>query len=385
VTSFVTSVTLRNPSLGSARNRRKELWYRETAIAAYLDVKRKAEEAAAKKAEEVAKATTKATEEENKHVMDVNSEVDSESEEETEEVKVKRRKAKGKAVDTKYKRNTVPVDYVGCPGVPICKMCECCKVPVNAKYQRPCVANVQMDANDQIFYVRLKDCCFVCLMQNNVCSFTREDEADFIMPEAVNDEELQAKLRKLCDKQDTFQKQKDKEKAERNKMLRNSTKAGTSRKVEVNMKALGSTLKVVAEEDDIIVEAHPKRARMVTNSAGGNERILLVTESLHGINKALIETVIILRDTRAVSKRQAKTLHRIKTCMANLQSAMQMYVGQVHYHSKELENLMVEGLEDKEEEVEEVHEEVEGPHEEGREGREVEDNETMKDPEADKL
>ncbi|KIJ38155.1 hypothetical protein M422DRAFT_259308 [Sphaerobolus stellatus SS14] len=59
--------------------------------------------------------------------------VDSESEE-TEEVKAKRRKAKGKgkAVDPDYSRNTFPVDYAGCPGIPVRKICEGCKVPVNA-------------------------------------------------------------------------------------------------------------------------------------------------------------------------------------------------------------------------------------------------------------
>jgi Tfp pilus assembly protein PilV len=107
---------------------RKELWYRETAIAAYLAAKRKADEAEAKRKAEEA-AAKRAAEEENERAMDANSEgedevdpdetpkskskskskktksrsiVDSESEEETEEVKAKRRKAKGKgkAVDT---------------------------------------------------------------------------------------------------------------------------------------------------------------------------------------------------------------------------------------------------------------------------------------------
>ncbi|KIJ23895.1 hypothetical protein M422DRAFT_275442 [Sphaerobolus stellatus SS14] len=415
------------------------------------DVKQQAE-AAARKVEEDAEAAAKAAEEDECE-MDANSEgedevdqdgtpksksrliVDLESEEEIEEVKTKRRKAKGKAIDTEYKRNMVLVDYVGCPEVPVIKMCEGCKVPENAKYQRPCIANVQMDANDQIFYVRSKDCCFLCLMRSNVCLFTCKDEANFIMLEATNDKELQAKLRKLCDKQDAFQKQKDKEKAERNKMLGNSMKVETSKKVEVNVKALGSNTKVVSEEDNIVVEARPKRARTVANNARSSERIPSVTESLDGINQALIETINILGDTRAVSESQAKTLRRIETCMVNLQSAMQMYVGQVHYSLGELEkqarnwaakdeegeladeevfsqpeeklvrnsnvvsSLMVEELEDKDEEIEEVHEEieevhdeieevheeVEGPCEEGREGCEVEDDKTMKDPEADKL
>ncbi|KIJ46542.1 hypothetical protein M422DRAFT_250141 [Sphaerobolus stellatus SS14] len=126
----------------------KEQWYCDKAEDNYVATKEEEEakqraEAAAKKAEEDAKA---AAEKENEHTMDVNSEgedevdqdetpklklkscpiVDSESEEETEEVKVKRRKVKGKgkAIDTEYKRNTVPVDYIGCPGVPVRKMCE---------------------------------------------------------------------------------------------------------------------------------------------------------------------------------------------------------------------------------------------------------------------
>ncbi|KIJ51771.1 hypothetical protein M422DRAFT_244115 [Sphaerobolus stellatus SS14] len=268
------------------------------------EVKRKAEEAAVKKA----------AEEENERAMDVNSEgenkvdkdetlkskskkktksrpiVDSESEE-TEEVKAKRRKAKGKgkAIDPEYRQNTVPVDYTGCPGVPVHKICKGCKVLVNAWYQRPCVRDVQMDANDQIFYVRLKDHCFVCLMRNNVCSFTPDDKANFIMPEASDDEELQVKLKKLCDEQDAFKKQKDKEKAKRNKLLGNRPKAGTKKMVQVNVKASGSTPKSTEEGKD------------------GRE------------------------------------------------------------------------------EVEEVPEEVEEVPEEDKEGREVEDDETMKDPEADKL
>ncbi|KIJ23003.1 hypothetical protein M422DRAFT_276502 [Sphaerobolus stellatus SS14] len=212
------------------------------------------------------------------------------------------------------------------------------------------------------------------------------------MPEAMDDEELQAKLKKLCDEQGVFKKRKDEKRLERSKKPGNSMKAGT------NTKALGST---------------PKRARMVVNSAGGSGRVSSVAESLHGINKALIETVNILSDTRAASEAQSKTLHGIETCMVNLQSAMQMYIGQVHYHLGELEkqarnwpaedeevfsqpeensvrnlNIMsssiVEEPEDKEE-AEEVCKEVEGPREEDKEGREVEDDETMKDPEADEL
>ncbi|KIJ22247.1 hypothetical protein M422DRAFT_277418 [Sphaerobolus stellatus SS14] len=170
--------------------------------------------------------------------------VDSESEEETEEVKVKRRKekGKGKTVDPEYTQNTVPVDYTGCPRIPVCKICEGCKVLVNVWYQRPCVGDVLMDVNDKIFYVRLKNRCFVCLMRSNVCSFTRDEEAEFIMPEAADDKELQAKLRKLCDEQDAFKKQKDLEKAGRSKTGK-STKAGTSKKVGVNAKASGSNAK----------------------------------------------------------------------------------------------------------------------------------------------
>ncbi|KIJ34984.1 hypothetical protein M422DRAFT_262944 [Sphaerobolus stellatus SS14] len=292
------------------------------------------------------------------------------------------------------------------------------------------MGDVQMDANDQIFYVRSKERCFVCLMQSNVCSFTREDEAEFIMPEAVDDEELQAKLKKLCDEQDTFKQQKDKEKAERSKNVGNRTKAGTKKTVQVNMKALGSNAKasgstpkgskrkVVFEEDDIAVEARPKRARTVANSTGSNERIPSVAESLHGINQALIQTVTLLGDNQAANKHTARYLRGIETCMANLQYAMQAHVHQVHNRLGELERRaglwpmedeehadeevepaepedMEEEVKEVCEEVEEVREEVEEVREEAEEvreeveevkgGREAEDDETMKDPEADEL
>ncbi|KIJ33476.1 hypothetical protein M422DRAFT_264584 [Sphaerobolus stellatus SS14] len=353
----------------------KELWYRETAIAAYLAAKKKADEKEAKRKAEEA-TTKKAAEEENERTMD----------EETEEVKVKRRKAKGKgkAVDPEYSRNTVPVDYTGCPGIPVRKICKGCKVPANAWYQRPCVGDVLMDANNKIFYVRSKNRCFVCHMRNNVCSFTRDNEADFIMLEATDDEELQAKLKKLCDEQDAFKEQDDKERAERNKAGKRP-KAGTKKTVQVNMKASGSTPKVVSEEDDIVVEARPKRARTVVNSDGSVERIPSVTESLHGINKALIVTVDLLGDTRATNKNQAKYLCRIETCMANLQNAMQMHVAQVHNCMVELEKGRGVDKEVEPAEPEDMEEEVEEVRKEVKEGREVEDDETMKDPEADEL
>ncbi|KIJ28189.1 hypothetical protein M422DRAFT_270592 [Sphaerobolus stellatus SS14] len=227
----------------------KEQWYSKEE-----EAKQRAE-AVARKAEEAAKAAAKNADKEDEHVMDVNSEgenevdqdntlkskskskrkkshpiVESESEEETEEVKAKGGEGEGKG-------KGLPINYVGCPGVPVHKICKGCIVPESAKYQRPCVANVQMDVNDQIFSVRVKYHCFIHLMRNNVCLFTCEDEADFIMLEATNDEELQVKLKKLCNEQDTFQKQKDKEKAERNKGTGNNAKVGT------NVKASGSTLK----------------------------------------------------------------------------------------------------------------------------------------------
>ncbi|KIJ24444.1 hypothetical protein M422DRAFT_274772 [Sphaerobolus stellatus SS14] len=360
---------------------RKKMWYLETAIAAYLNMKRKAEEAEAKRKAEEA-AAKKAAEEENEHTMDANSEgedevnkdetpklklrlkkmksrliVDLESEEETEEVKAKRRKekGKGKVVDPEYKQNTVPVDYAGCPGVPVRKMCE------------------------------------------------GYDEADFIMLEAADNEELQAKLKKLCDEQDTFKAQKEKEKAERNKLLGNSTKAGTitvavtgtKKKVQVNAKASGSNAKasgstpkgskrkVVSEEGDIEVMSRLKRVRTVASSHGSNERIPSVAESLHGINKALIEIVDLLEDTRAANKHQAKYLRGIETCMANIQNAMQTHVGQVHYCLGELERgAGIWPVEDKEfadEEfepagLENMEEEVEEVHKEDKEGHEVEDD-----------
>ncbi|KIJ37037.1 hypothetical protein M422DRAFT_260419 [Sphaerobolus stellatus SS14] len=394
---------------------RKELWYHETAIAAYLDAKKKADEEEAKRKAEEA-AAKKAAEEENEHVMDANSEgedevdkdetpklklklksrpiVDSESEE-TEEVKAKRRKAKGKgkAVDPEYSQNTFPVDYAGCPRIPVCKICEGCKVPANAWYQRPCVGDVLMDANDKIFYVGSKNRCFVCHMRSNICSFTRDKEAEFIMPEGADDEELQAKLRKLCDEQDAFKTQKDKEKV-------NVEASGSNVKASGSIPK-GSKRKVVSEEDDIKVTSQPKRARMFTNPDGSVERIPPIAESLHGINKALIATVELLGDTQAANENQAKYLRGIKLSMVNLQSAMQTHVAQVHSHMVELERrvgirpIEDEGfvdeevepaeLEDLGEEVEEVHEEVEEVHEEDNEGCEVEDEETMKDPEADEL
>ncbi|KIJ30081.1 hypothetical protein M422DRAFT_268436 [Sphaerobolus stellatus SS14] len=421
---------------------RKELWYRETAIAAYLAAKKKADEEEAKRKAEEA-ATKKAAEEEDGHAMNVNSDgevevdkdetpksksksklkktksrliVDSESEEETKEVKAKRRKekgkGKGKAVDPEYTQNTVPVNYTGCPGIPVRKICKGSKVPVNAWYQRPCVGDVLMDANNKIFYVRSKNRCFICHMRNNICSFTCDDEADFIMPEAADDKELQTKLKNLCDEQDAFKEQKDKERVERNKTGKRP-KAGTKKTVHVNakasgsnVKALGSTLKgskqkVVSEEDNIEVMSQPKRARMVANSDGSVERIPSVAESLHGINKALIVTVNLLGDTRAVNENQAKYLHGIEISMVNLQYTMQIYVAQIHSCMVELERqagiwpVEDEGFadeevepaepEDMEEEVEEVHEEVEEVREEDKEDREVEDNETMKDPEVDEL
>ncbi|KIJ48038.1 hypothetical protein M422DRAFT_248197 [Sphaerobolus stellatus SS14] len=389
---------------------RKELKAEEAAAkrkAEEAAAKRKAEEAVAKRKAEEA-AAKKAVEEENACAMDANLEGEDEvtsdsgfgirggdrgSEGEEEE-------GKGKGKGSRHR---------GCSGVPVRKMCEGYKVPANTWYQRPCMGDVQMDANDQIFYVRSKDHCFVCHMQSNVCSFTQDDEADFIMPEAADNKELQAKLKKLCDEQDTFRTQKEKVKVKRNKLLGNSTKAGTKKKVQVNVKASGSTpkgskQKVVSEEDDIEVTSRPKRARTVTNSNGSNERILSVAESLHYINKALIETVNILRDTRATSEKQAKYLCGIKTCMVNLQNAMQTHICQdEEFADEEVVPVELEDMEkevkevceeveevheeDKEvcEEVEEVHKEVEGPCEEVKEGREVEDDGTMKDPEADEL
>ncbi|KIJ44881.1 hypothetical protein M422DRAFT_251505 [Sphaerobolus stellatus SS14] len=405
IVAMVAEANKTNANNAKEYEERKELWYRETAIAAYLDAKRKADEEEAKrKAEET--AAKKAAEEENKCVMDANSEgedevdkdetpkskkkskktksrpiVDSESEEETEEVKAKRRKAKGKgkAVDPEYSRNTAPVDYAGCPEIPVRKICKGCKVSPGAWYQRPCVGDVLMDADDKIFYVRSKNRCFVCHMRSNVCSFTRDDEAEFIMPEAANDKELQEKLRKLCDEQDAFKTQKDKEKAERSKAGK-KPKAGTKKTIQVNAEASGSNAKasgsipkgskrkVVSEEDNIEITSRPKRARTVTNPDGSIERIPSVAESLHGINKALIVSVDTLGDTRATNEHQAKYLRSIELSMANLQSAMQTHVAQVHSRMVELERRIGirpvedEGFVDKEVELaepEDLEEEVE--------------------------
>ncbi|KIJ30943.1 hypothetical protein M422DRAFT_267464 [Sphaerobolus stellatus SS14] len=292
-----------------------------------------------------------------------------------------------------------PVDYAGCPGIPVRKICEGCKVLPGAWYQRPCVGDVLMDANDKIFYVGSKNRCFVCHMRSNVCSFTRDDGAEFIMPEAADDEELQEKLRKLCDEQDAFKTQKDKEKAERSKTGK-KPKAGTKKTIQVNAEAWGKYTEV-SEEDNIDIMSQPKRARMFMNPDGSVEKIPSVAESLHGINKALIATVEILGDTRAANEHQAKYLRGIELSMANLQSTMQTHIAQVHSHMVELERQIGirpvedEGFvdeevelvepEDLEEEVEEVREEVEEVHEEDNEGREAEDDETMKDPEVDEL
>ncbi|KIJ42397.1 hypothetical protein M422DRAFT_254484 [Sphaerobolus stellatus SS14] len=411
----------------------KERWYCDKAEDDYVatqEAKRKAEEEAVKRKAEEA-AAKKAAEEEDERAMDANSEgevevdkdetpkskskskktksrsiVDSESEEETEEVKAKRRnaKGKGKAVDPECSRNMVPVDYAGCHGIPVHKICEGCKVPANAWYQRPCVGDVLMDVNDKIFYVRSKNRCFVCHMRNNVCSFTCDDEADFIMPEAADDEELQAKLRKLCDEQDVFKTQKDKEKVERSKAGKR-LKAGTKKMVQVNAKASGSNAKASGSTPkgskrkvyDIEVTSRPKRARTVTNSDGSVERIPSVAESLHGINKALIVTVNLLGDTRAANKNQAKYLRSIEISMVNLQYTMQTHIAQVHSRMMVLERragirpvedegfvdkeVELAGLEDMEEEVEEVEEVCK----EDKDGHEVEDDETMKDLEADEL
>ncbi|KIJ30944.1 hypothetical protein M422DRAFT_267465 [Sphaerobolus stellatus SS14] len=251
----------------------------------------------------------------------------------------------------------------------------------------------------QIFYVGSKNRCFVCHMRSNVCSFTRDDGAEFIMPEAADDEELQEKLRKLCDEQDAFKTQKDKEKAERSKTGK-KPKAGTKKTIQVNAEAWGKYTEV-SEEDNIDIMSQPKRARMFMNPDGSVEKIPSVAESLHGINKALIATVEILGDTRAANEHQAKYLRGIELSMANLQSTMQTHIAQVHSHMVELERQIGirpvedEGFvdeevelvepEDLEEEVEEVREEVEEVHEEDNEGREAEDDETMKDPEVDEL
>ncbi|KIJ34041.1 hypothetical protein M422DRAFT_264005 [Sphaerobolus stellatus SS14] len=272
------------------------------------EVKQRAE-AAARKAEEATNAAVENMDKEDEHTTDVNSNgenevdqdnmlksksklklkrkklhpiVESESEEKTEEVKVKRGKAKGKgkAVGTGYKRNMVPVNYVGCPGAPV-------------------------------------------------------HEVDFIMLEATNDEELQAKLKKLCDEQDSFQKQKDKEKAERNKGTGNNAKVGS------NVKASGSTLKSTTVWGSL---------RSSKNWAAEDEGEPADGEVFSQPEENLVRNLNIVSSP------------------------------------------MVEETEDKEDKAEKVHEDVEevreevvGPHEEGREGHEVEDDETMKDPEGNEL
>ncbi|KIJ39310.1 hypothetical protein M422DRAFT_257919 [Sphaerobolus stellatus SS14] len=214
------------------------------------------------------------------------------------------------------------------------------------------------------------------------------------MPEAADDEELQAKLKKLCDEQDAFKEQIDKEKAERSKAGK-KPKAGAKKTVQVNAEASGSNAK--ASGSNVKASGSiPKRVRTFTNPDGSVERIPPVAESLHGIHKALLATVEILGDTWAVNEHQAKYLRGIQLSIANLQSAMQTHVVQVHSRMVELERRIgIHPIEDEgfvDEEVEpadpedlEVCEEVEEVHEEDNEGREVENDETMKDPEADKL
>ncbi|KIJ35062.1 hypothetical protein M422DRAFT_262822 [Sphaerobolus stellatus SS14] len=157
----------------------------------------------------------------------------------------------------------------------------------------------------------------------------------------------------------------------------------------------------VSEEDNIEVASRQKRARTVTNNTGSSgSRIPSIAENLHGINQALIETVNILRDIRAVSEAQSRAIRRIEKQMVILRHTMQTHIGQVDYHLQEVkrqiedwatmdkegepankeffdqtqEESSGQELEDRDEEAEEVHEEieefceeVEGPHEEDKE------------------
>ncbi|KIJ47818.1 hypothetical protein M422DRAFT_248390 [Sphaerobolus stellatus SS14] len=148
----------------------------------------------------------------------------------------------------------------------------------------------------------------------------------------------------------------EKDKAERKKKTGISVKTGT------NMKASGSTPKVIAEEDNIQVESQLKRTRMAANSAGGSgSEVPSVAESLHCISEALTESP------------------------ANEGAFIQP---QEEGSGQELDIVpspMVEEPEDKEDEVQEVHKEVEGPHKEDKKAHEVKDDKTMRDPEADEL
>ncbi|KIJ53384.1 hypothetical protein M422DRAFT_242536 [Sphaerobolus stellatus SS14] len=154
------------------------------------------------------------------------------------------------------------------------------------------------------------------------------------MLEAADDEELQAKLRKLCDEQDTFRTQTKK------KMVENNKKTGASKKAGTNMKASGSTPKTV------------------------NLRHAMQTH-ISQVNYCLKEVERQVEDWAAMNEEGEPVNKEV--------------FDQTLEESSGLE------LEDKDEEVEEVCEEIEGPRKEDKESREVEDKETMKDPEVDEL
>ncbi|KIJ47828.1 hypothetical protein M422DRAFT_248411 [Sphaerobolus stellatus SS14] len=175
------------------------------------------------------------------------------------------------------------------------------------------------------------------------------------MLEAVNDEELQAKLKKLCDEQDAFQKQKDKEKAERSKGTGTSKKAGVKVKVENNMK-VGANTKASGST--------PKLEKQVRNWAKEDEEGDPADEEVFSqpeenlVQESNIVSSLMVEEPE--DKEEAE-----KVC-------------------EDVEEVCEE-IEEVCEEIEEVCKEIEGPHKEGKESHEVEDDETMKDLEGNEL
>ncbi|KIJ39730.1 hypothetical protein M422DRAFT_257564 [Sphaerobolus stellatus SS14] len=141
------------------------------------------------------------------------------------------------------------------------------------------------------------------------------------MLEVANNKELQVKLKKLCDEQDVYR-----EKVENDCMVN---------KAKASMKALGNTLKVVAEEDDIETESQLKRTRTAVSSAGGSgSELPSVEESLHHISEALTQSINLLLGIQVASDLQASALHRIERQTANIHFTMQNQIDKVDYRLK---------------------------------------------------
>ncbi|KIJ45877.1 hypothetical protein M422DRAFT_250662 [Sphaerobolus stellatus SS14] len=173
------------------------------------------------------------------------------------------------------------------------------------------------------------------------------------MPEATNDEELQAKLKKICDKQDAFKMQKDKERVERSKGTGTGTKSYESFEDHLQ----GSKQKAVSEDDNDEAEARRKRARTAVNNTGGSGgRILEVHYCLGELEKQAGNWAGEVKEVRDEVKEDKEEVEEVR-----------------------------EDVEEVHEEIEEIREEIKGPHEEGKESHKVDNNETMKDPEGNEL